>query len=138
MHGDASRRSIHSGPPSRSATILAGRYFLDRFLIAVATLLVAFLISTAAIVLGSLRSAVEYCNPAGYFRTPSEACIAGLYPTGHPQGGVQDLFATLAYNYLTWAPITATLVACLAVALFSQWYVSSERWRPRATSDAHR
>lgn len=120
--------------PTRSPTLLRRWYFLDRFAMVVLSLGTLILMAGNAFQsLPPIRT-VAYCDPPGYFATPTNACLDDVLPAD-PATPIFDVVVDFAITYLTWPPIATALVVSFAVALSLEWYVGSERWRPQIATE---
>jgi len=102
--------------PTRTSTILRSHYFLDRFLVAIATILVSIGLTFPRFYPPAAMD--RYVNVVVFPCTPAP-CPPKTIETSvlDPQSSSAELYVAIAGNYLGWTPIAVALLACGAVAV---------------------
>lgn len=118
-----------AGGPTRRASILRRRYFIDRFVVALCSICTATAISLAYFHLTTqhaLQRRLEQTIP-GRVLSPAERAerkarlVERAYPFDY-YGPFPQQHLELTWNYVTWKPFGIALVTCGVLAVLAQRY----------------
>jgi len=127
------RRSLHAraGRPVRRPALFGNYYFLDRFVVAVCTVLISFaLILCAARTIGPEVTIDQYIDPIyGNMADESPQQLSRRAITFFPfdvNAPAHVQYLQLLRNFLAWKPLAGTLAGSGLVAIALEWR-SSQR-----------
>lgn len=119
------------GAPRRSAVALGHSYFLDRFVVALASVITAIGIAFGAFHSIGLRpwivrEVLSYVAPppghrSAHYEAFEASFLDKVYPFD-PAAPLYEQFVQYTLNVLTWSPITVALCACGILAVAARRY----------------